>query len=382
MPVYLDHNATTSLDALVLEEMLPYLTVHHGNPSSAHRFGRVAQAAIDKAREQVADLVNAHPRQVIFTSGGTEANNLAIKGVAALGKPGCMAIGATEHPSVGEAAAALGKHGWQIRHLPVDDQGRLIDEEVDQVLKFRPALVSVMWANNETGVLQDIAALSTRMRANGALLHTDAVQAAGKTEVDFPASGAHMMSLSAHKICGPKGVGALIVDKTVELEPLLHGGGQEKGRRSGTENVAGIVGFGAAASLAKTRLADYGARTALLRDRLESDLRALGGIEIFGAAAKRLPNTTCFGAVGIDGETLLLNLDRAGIAVSSGSACASTNREPSPVLQAMGVDADLALGAIRVSLGSGNTENDIGTFVAALAAQLRQLRRMAGLAVG
>ena len=382
MPVYLDHNATTSLDALVLEEMLPYLTVHHGNPSSAHRFGRVAQAAIDKAREQVADLVNAHPRQVIFTSGGTEANNLAIKGVAALGKPGCMAIGATEHPSVGEAAAALGKHGWQIRHLPVDDQGRLIDEEVDQVLKFRPALVSVMWANNETGVLQDIAALSTRMRANGALLHTDAVQAAGKTEVDFPASGAHMMSLSAHKICGPKGVGALIVDKTVELEPLLHGGGQEKGRRSGTENVAGIVGFGAAASLAKTRLADFGARTALLRDRLESDLRALGGIEIFGAAAKRLPNTTCFGAVGIDGETLLLNLDRAGIAVSSGSACASTNREPSPVLQAMGVDADLALGAIRVSLGSGNTENDIGTFVAALAAQLRQLRRMAGLAVG
>jgi cysteine desulfurase len=383
MPVYLDHNATTPLDARVLEAMLPYLTEHHGNPSSAHRFGRVAQAAIDKAREQVAELVNAHPGQVIFTSGGTEANNLAIKGVAALNnKAGRMANGATEHPSVREAAAALEKHGWQIQQLPVDDQGRLVDAEVDRILKVRPVMVSAMWANNETGVLQDIAALSARARAVGALLHTDAVQAAGKIEVDFSVSGAHMMSLSAHKIGGPKGVGALIVDKTVELEPLLHGGGQEKDRRSGTENVAGIVGFGAAASLAKTRLADYGARTALLRDRLESDLRALGGIEIFGATAMRLPNTACFAAVGIDGETLLLNLDRAGIAVSSGSACASTNREPSPVLQAMGVDEDLALGAIRVSLGSGNAENDIETFVAVLAAQLRQLRRMAGRAVG
>jgi cysteine desulfurase len=258
----------------------------------------------------------------------------------------------------------------------------LVDAEVDRILKIRPVMVSAMWANNETGVLQDIAALSARARAVGALLHTDAVQAAGKIEVDFSVSGAHMMSLSAHKIGGPKGVGALIVDKTVELEPLLHGGGQEKDRRSGTENVAGIVGFGAAASLAKTQLADYGARTALLRDRLESDLRALGGIEIFGVTAMRLPNTACFAAVGIDGETLLLNLDRAGIAVSSGSACASTNREPSPVLQAMGVDEDLALGAIRVSLGSGNAENDIETFVAVLAAQLRQLRRMAGRAVG
>jgi cysteine desulfurase len=383
MPVYLDHNATTPLDARVLEAMLPFLTEHHGNPSSAHRFGRVAQAAIDKAREQVAELVNAHPGQVIFTSGGTEANNFAIKGVAALNnKAGCMAIGATEHPSVREAAVALEKHGWQIRQLPVDDQGRLVDAEVDRILKVRPVMVSAMWANNETGVLQDIAALSARARAVGALLHTDAVQAAGKIEVDFSVSGAHMMSLSAHKIGGPKGVGALIVDKTVELEPLLHGGGQEKDRRSGTENVAGIVGFGAAASLAKTQLADYGARTALLRDRLESDLRALGGIEIFGVTAMRLPNTACFAAVGIDGETLLLNLDRAGIAVSSGSACASTNREPSPVLQAMGVDEDLALGAIRVSLGSGNAENDIETFVAVLAAQLRQLRRMAGRAVG
>ena len=382
MPIYLDHNATTPLDARVLEAMLPYLTEHHGNPSSAHRFGRVARAAIEKAREQVADLVNAHPRQVIFTSGGTEANNLAIKGVAALNRPGCMAIGATEHPSLSAAATALEKSGWQILSLPVDDRGRLLDAEVDSVLNLGPALISVMWANNETGVVQDIAALSAKVRACGAWLHTDAVQAAGKIEVDFAASGAHMMSLSAHKINGPKGAGALIVDKTVELEPLLHGGGQEKDRRSGTENVAGIVGYGAAASLAQARLADFGTHMARLRDQLESELRALGGIEIFGAAAARLPNTVCFGAVGVDGETLLLNLDRAGIAVSSGSACASTNREPSPVLRAMGVDPDLALGAIRVSLGSGNTKSDIDAFVAALAGQLRQLRRMAGRAIG
>ncbi|MHB8534644.1 MAG: cysteine desulfurase family protein [Sulfuricaulis sp.] len=382
MPVYLDHNATTPLDARVLEAMLPYLMEHHGNPSSVHRFGRTGRAAIDQAREQVAELVNAHPSQVVFTSGGTEANNLAIKGVAAGKKPGYIAIGATEHPSVSEAASSLTKQGWKITPLPVDGQGRLIEAEVDSILHLGTALVSVMWANNETGVVQDVAAVGSKVRARGGLLHTDAVQAAGKIAVDFSASGAHLMSLSAHKFNGPKGVGALIVDKTVELEPLLHGGGQEKDRRSGTENVAAIVGFGAAASMTKSRLTDYAARLAPLRDRLESELRALGGIEIFGAAAERLPNTVCFGAMGIDGETLLLGLDRAAIAVSSGSACASTNREPSTVLLSMGVDADVALSAIRVSLGFGNTENDIEVFMTALTTQLRQLQRMAGRAVG
>jgi cysteine desulfurase len=239
-----------------------------------------------------------------------------------------------------------------------------------------------MWANNETGVIQDIPALAARVRAHGGVMHTDAVQAAGKIEVDFSASGAHLMSLSAHKINGPKGVGALIADKPVELLPLLQGGGQEKGRRSGTENVAGIVGFGAAASLAKAQLDDYGARMRLLRDRLESELQALGDIEFFGAQANRLPNTVCFGTQGVDGETLLLNLDRAGIAVSSGSACASSHREPSPVLQAMGIDPAVALSAIRVSFGAGNTEQDVEAFIAALTAQLHQLRRMTGRAVG
>jgi cysteine desulfurase len=382
MPVYLDHNATAPLDARVLEAMLPYLTQQHGNPSSVHRYGRAARAAVDRAREQVAELVNAHPSQVIFTGCGTEASNLAIKGFAALHEPGHLVIGATEHPSVTEPAESLKKNGWRVSVLPVDRQGRLIDTETQVLLKLRPPMVSVMWANNETGVIQDIPALTAKVRANGGVMHTDAVQAAGKIEVDFSASGAHLMSLSSHKLNGPKGVGALIADKSVELMPLLQGGGQEKGRRSGTENVAGIVGFGAAASLAQAHLADYGSRMRSLRNRLEAELQALGDIEIFGAQANRLPNTVCFGTHDVDGETLLLNLDRAGIAVSSGSACASSHREPSPVLQAMGIVPAVALSATRVSFGAGNTEQDVDTFIAALTAQLRQLRRMADRAVG
>ncbi|HYA38541.1 MAG TPA: cysteine desulfurase family protein [Candidatus Methylomirabilis sp.] len=382
MPVYLDHNAATPLDPRVLDSMLPYLMTHHGNPSSVHRFGRATRAALDRAREQVAALVNARPSQVIFTSGGTEANNFAIKGTTAVDVTGCVAIGATEHPSVTEPAVSLKEAGWRVMVLPVDRTGRLPSSVAESFRGSRPALVSVMWANNETGVIQNIAALAAEARASDALFHTDAVQAAGKIELDFAASGVHLMSLSAHKMNGPKGVGALIVDAAVELKPLLRGGGQEKDKRSGTENVAGIVGFGAAADLAKARMTDYGTRVSRLRQRLESELSALGGVEIFGAAAERLPNTVCFGTAGVDGETLLLRLDRGGIAVSSGSACASQHREPSPVLRAMDIEPELALSAVRVSLGHDSTEQDIDTFVAALASQLAQLRRMTGRAVG
>ncbi|MHB8624045.1 MAG: cysteine desulfurase family protein [Sulfuricaulis sp.] len=382
MPVYFDHNATTPLDPRVLEAMLPYLTEFHGNPSSVYRAGRAARAAIDQAREQVAELVNAHPSQVVFTSGGTEASNLAIQGITVLKQPGCMAIGATEHPSVTETAMIRRHDGWQIAVLPVDEQGRLREPQMELEINRRPTLVSVMWANNETGVIQDIAKISALARECDVVMHTDAVQAAGKIAVDFAASGVHMMSLSAHKINGPKGVGALVVDKSVSLQPLLFGGGQEKDRRSGTENVAGIVGFCVAATLAKTRLANYSSYMLPLRSRLESGLRALGGVEIIGANVDRLSNTVCFGTIGVDGETLLLNLDRAGFAVSSGSACSSSRREPSPVLTAMGIETDLARSAIRVSLGYGNTEQEIDAFVTALAAQLHQMRRMSRRAVG
>ena len=370
MPVYLDHNATTPLEEVALEAMLPYLREQFGNPSSVHRQGRRARAAIDTAREQVAALVNAHPSQVIFTSGGTEANNMAIQGIAAKQRPGRILLGATEHPSVIEAAASLVDQGWHIEHLPVDGQGRLRHDALQKALQPVPALVSVMTANNETGVVQDITAIAATVRNSGALLHTDAVQAAGKIALDFSASGTHLMSVSAHKIGGPKGAGALIVDKAVDMKPLLHGGGQEKGRRSGTENVAAIVGFGAAATVAHERLAAYGLRLSRLCELLEAGLGGFHGVKIFAANTPRVPNTVCFGIHGMEGETLVLNLDRLGFAVSSGSACASGSNEPSPVLLAMGVERDLARGSLRVSLGWHSTETDVEEFLRALSSVL------------
>ncbi len=374
MPTYLDYNATTPVDKRVVEAMLPYLREHFGNPSSAHRFGRIAQAALEKAREQVAELVKTHPSQVIFTSGGTEANNLAVKGVTARSAPGHIAIGATEHPSVVKAAASLREDGWQVITLAVDGQGRVEMQTLSEALKQGPALVSVMFANNETGVIENVSAISELVRAAGAVMHTDAVQAAGKVPLDFAATGAHLMSLSAHKIYGPKGVGALVIDKAVGLRPQLHGGGHEKDRRAGTENVAGIVGLGAAATIVKERLGKYGLRLSELRKRLESGLRAIGGIEIFSEEVTRLPNTVCFGVSGMDGEMLLLNLDKAGMAVSSGSACSSTNTEPSPVLSAMGISPDVARGALRVSLGWGNTESEVDEFVNVLGTEIANIR--------
>jgi cysteine desulfurase len=373
MAIYLDHNATTPLAREVHTAMAPYLEQHFGNPSSRHRYGRAARAGVERARQQVADLVGAQPEQVVFTAGATEANNLAIKGIAAAAS-GHIAIGATEHPSVREAAEALATRGWRLSTVAVDAHGRLRPETLQAAFAPDTALVALMWANNETGTLQDIARLGDTVRRAGALLHTDAAQAAGKVEVDFAASGAHTLSLSAHKLYGPKGVGALIVDKTLELEPLLHGGGQERGRRSGTENVAGIVGFGAAAALARDRLAERSAHVGRLRERLESGLRAFDGVEILSAAAERLPNTTCAIVPGIEGETLVMNLDRSGMAVSSGSACADGRSEPSPVLLAMGVAPERARSAIRVSLGPDNSAADIDAFLAALATQLAALR--------
>lgn len=380
MPAYFDHNASTPVEPAALEAMLPYLRERFGNPSSVHRHGRRARAALDSAREQVAALVNAHPSQVVFTSGGTEANNLAIKGVAACRAPGRLLIGATEHPSVSEAADSLVEAGWKVERLPVDSAGRLQHRALAAQLRDTPVLMSAMYANNETGTVQDIPAIAQMARAQGALLHTDAVQAAGKLPLDFDACGAHLMSLSAHKIGGPKGVGALVVDKAVDMKPLLRGGGQERDRRSGTENVAGIVGFGAAAALVQERRAAYTLRVQRLREQLEQGLRGFDGVEILSADAGRLPNTSCFAVHGMDGETLVLGLDRLGFAVSSGSACASGSAEPSPVLLAMGVERELARGGMRVSFGWSNTEVEVEEFLRALAAVLagRQQRRAAG----
>jgi len=392
--VYLDHNATTPLDPRVLEAMMPYLRDHYGNASSVHSYGRLARNAVDQAREQVAALVNAQSAQVVFTGCGTESNNLALKGVAARLAAGRVAVSAVEHASLLGPARALEWQGWIIDTIAVDDQCRVSSASLSEALNHTPQIVSVMMANNETGVIQDIPAISAQARRVGAIMHTDAVQAAGKIPVDFPASGAHLMSLSAHKLYGPKGVGALIVDKTLELEPLLHGGGHEMGRRGGTENVAGIVGFGAAAELALNELAVRSAHLCRLRGLLEAGLRELPGVVIFAAQGcasamgagraevaaervERLPNTVLIGAPGIDGEALLMNMDRKGIAVSSGSACASGSGEPSHVLLAMGVDPDLARRVIRISLGQGNTPEDVLRFIAVLREQIECIRATA-----
>ena len=382
-PVYLDHNATTPLDPAVLAAMLPWLESQFGNASSRHEYGRAARRAVDEARQQVAAAVNAHPTEVVFTSGGSEANNLFLKGAAASLKPGLLAVSAIEHPCILKPAAQLARSGWQVRAVAVDAAGRASFDDFADIVAARPSLVSIMLANNETGVVQDIPALATAAKASGGWFHSDAVQALGKLPLDFRAlnlAGVHAITLSAHKAGGPKGAAALVLDKRVELQPLIAGGGHERGLRSGTENVPAIVGFGAAAELAAERVAELPRRLKGLRQRLESGLGGLG-VRIFGAGAERLPNTTYFALPDIDGETLVGKLDRAGFAVASGAACSSANPEPSHVLRAMGVAPEIARGAVRVSLGAGNSESDIDEFINALRATVGRLQGLTALAV-
>ncbi len=382
MAIYLDHNAGAPLDDRILEAMLPYFRQQQGNPSSVHRYGRLAREAIEQARAQVAALVQATPAEVIFTSGGTEANNLAIYGIMGLHPQGCLAISAVEHPSVREPALALREQGCQVIEIKVDSQGKVTPQTLAKALHPDTRLVSIMWGSNETGVIQNIPILSEQVRAHGSLFHTDAVQAVGKVPLDFRRSGAHLMSLSAHKMGGPKGVGALIVGSGVEVTPLLQGGGQERGLRSGTENVAAIVGFGKAAELASVERDCRAKEWLRLREYLEQALhQQLPEATIFGEEAERLPNTVFFAVPGIEGETLLMALDRAGIGVSSGSACGSGNHEPSHVLLAMGIAPELAQGAIRVSIGADNTLAQMDELIAVLKSQISKFQQMLSCAV-
>ena len=362
--------------------MLPYLAAQYGNASSRHEYGRAARRAIDEARQRVAFAVGAHPTEVVFTSGGSEANNLFIKGAAACLSAGVVAISAIEHPCVREPAKQLTRSGWRLREIAVDSNCRVASADFSKTLAEKPAIVSVMLANNETGAIQDIAALAGQVKPIRAWFHTDAVQAFGKRPVDFRmlnGAGVHALTLSAHKLGGPKGAGALVVDKRVELQALIAGGGHERGLRSGTENVAAIVGFGLAAELAVTRLDERAIRLAALRDELDAGLVAQGAT-IFAGAAERLPNTSYFAFAGIDGETLVGKLDRAGFAVAAGAACSSANPEPSHVLLAMGIESGLARGAVRVSLGADNTASQVRDFLAALRTTILQLKGLASLA--
>lgn len=351
--IYFDNNATTPLDERVLEAMLPFMKTMYGNPSSVHRLGRIAKSAVEVAREHVAALVDVQPSQVIFTSGGTEANNLALN--SAFGR---VAISAIEHPSVSEPAK---------RYVPeiiaVNRDGLIEPKTIADLIEKRPDFVSIMLANNETGVIQPIAEFAAQLNESGIIVHTDAVQAVGKIPVSFERLGVQMLSLSSHKIYGGKGAGALIVDKTVSISPLFLGGGQEQNYRSGTENVAAIVGFGKAAELAKNELDARQTRMLSLRTMLENKLAQFSKVTIFAQAAPRLPNTVLFGIDGVDGELVLLKLDQRGVCVSSGSACASGETEPSHVLLAMGVSPQQAQTAIRVSLSHLNTPAEVLEFI-------------------
>ena len=380
-PAYFDHNATTPLDPRVLEGMLPYLREQYGNASSRHEYGRAARRAIDEARQRVAYAVGAHPTEVVFTSGGSEANNLFIKGAAACLAPGTVAISAIEHPCVREPAKQLRRSGWTLREIAVDENCRVAGADFLAALGENPSLISVMLANNETGAVQDVAALAAQAGSARAWFHTDAVQAFGKRRLDFRAlngAGVHALTLSAHKVGGPKGAGALVLDKRVELQPLIAGGGHERGLRSGTENVAAIVGFGLAAELATAQLDARARQLEALRTELEAGLAAQGA-SIFGGAAERLANTSYFAFAGIDGETLVGKLDRAGFAVAAGAACSSANPEPSQVLLAMGIQSSLARGAVRVSFGIENNAVQVRDFLAALNTTILQLKGLTAL---
>ena len=324
--------------------------------------------------------MGVQPVQVIFTGGGTEANNLFIKGAAGYLKPAQVAVSAIEHPCVAKPAQELVRQGWTLRKLAVTRQGTIDLADVDAALATNTGIVSVMLANNETGVIQDVAAVGERARRAKAVMHTDAVQALGKMAVDFNALNVSAMTISAHKIYGPKGAGALVVDKRLELRPLLSGGGHERGLRSGTENVPAIVGFGAACALAAGRMSDLNKQLQALRERLERGLTGMGAV-IFGAAAPRVPNTSYFALQGIDGEALVIELDKVGYAVAAGAACSSTSSEPSATLLAMGVAPAVARGAVRFSLGAGNTAEQVDGFLTALAAVAQRLRRMTAVAV-
>jgi cysteine desulfurase len=358
--IYFDHNATTPIDERVLSAMLPFLKSFYGNPSSLYRHGRITRSAIDRAREQVAALAGCAPAQVIFTSGGTEANNLAL---AILPPNAKLAISAIEHPSITEPALHLRNNGHELVIINVDQNGLITQDAIDRLVRLPPHLVSIMLANNETGIIQDVAHLASQLRTKNIIIHTDAVQALGKIPVAFDSLGVHLMSLSSHKIYGPKGCGALIFEKGIAINPVVFGGGQEQGFRAGTENVAAIVGFGKAAELAQAELALRNEHSANIRALLENGLKTIPGLTVFAQQAQRLPNTVQFGIPEMDGEMLLMKLDQKGVAVSSASACASGGGKPSQVLTAMGVEADLAKSAIRISLGQTNTEAEIAEFI-------------------
>ena len=383
--VYLDNAATTPVREEVLEAMLPYLGKDaFGNPSSPHRFGRAARAGVDTAKRSVAEALGAEPSQVIFTSGGTEADNLAVIGCALAardrGGPFCVAVSAVEHKAVLAAAHAVRHLGGEEIVLPVNASAMVEEDALAEALVRGVAVVSVMWVNNEVGAIQPVARLAARCRAAGVPFHSDAVQAFGKVPVSLDDVGCTFLTISGHKIGAPKGIGALVVRDRHAVEAIIHGGGQQFGLRPGTENVPGIVGLGTAVELAAAERAEVAPRLAALRDELERRLLAIVPDAVINAAnSRRAPHVTSVSIPGTDSEALLMHLDLAGIACSSGSACSTGAVEPSHVLTAMGVPRELGVAALRFSLGRENTAEDVDTVIGALPKIVDKVRALSAV---
>jgi cysteine desulfurase len=377
--IYFDNNATTRVAPEVIEAMTPYWTELWGNPSSAYRFGQQLAKDIEKAREKVAALINAQPKEIVFTSCGTESNNAAINSALAL-QPGKRHVltTAVEHSATLKYGQLLQKRGCDVSFLPVESDGTLDLHLLEQSIRPDTAIVSVMWANNETGVLFPIEEIAAICQSKDVLFHTDAVQVAGKLKIDAHATGLDMLSLSAHKLHAPKGIGVLYVKRNTRFQPYMIGGQQEHGRRGGTENVAYIIGFGRAAELALERQNEENTRIRSLRDKLETGiLKTIRNTSRNGAKEPRLPNTSNLAFDGLEAEALLMSLDHKGICASSGSACTTGSPEPSHVLTAMGVSRDRARGSIRLSLGIYNTPEEVDYVLAELPRIVETLRSVA-----
>jgi cysteine desulfurase len=382
MRIYFDHNATTPVDPSVADVVMRTLTEEFGNPSSVHHFGQQAKGVLDEARSAVATLIGGEPSEVVFTSGGTESDNFALRGVAEALEPTGrrhLVASSIEHEAVLNTLKALGRRGWRTTLVPVDASGIVLPEALAGVLADDTALVSVMHANNEIGTVQPIADIARVAHARGALVHTDAVQSVAKIPVDVRALGVDLLSLSAHKFNGPKGAGALWIKRGARVTAILTGGKHERNRRAGTENVPAIAGLGLASRLALAKLATEPARLVALRDRIESGiLAAIPGTIVNGAREPRVPNTTNISFEGIEAESLLIALDLEGIAVSTGSACSSGTLEPSHVLRAMGLPTPRTQSSIRISLGAGNTDAQADYLLQKLPGVVAKLRTLTG----